>query len=51
MLFFASPRNRDAAERKREALRRMSRADLADIGVKPGDLPRILRQIGENEAL
>jgi uncharacterized protein YjiS (DUF1127 family) len=46
MPFFNRPdTERARRERKLAALRRMSAADLADIGLKPGDLARLEREI------
>jgi uncharacterized protein YjiS (DUF1127 family) len=49
MLFFKAIRT-GADDRKAEMLRAMSRADLADIGLKPGDLPRVIAQIDSRRA-
>ncbi len=44
-LFTRPERERARAERKLAALREMSAADLADMGLKPADIARLEREI------
>jgi uncharacterized protein YjiS (DUF1127 family) len=44
-MFFSITRQMTARERKIAALKAMTAADLADIGLKPADVSRIEREL------